>query len=211
MSKGEIMAVKDQRLNPLILESAKQVFFEKGFNNATLRDIAKRANVATGAIYTRYKGKEELFEAMVKPALDIIERTNIKMYELNIERKENNNMKYNAENGFDYLKTWIDVFYSEYDAMKMLLCKAKGSNYSNYLHNFTEKNAELTFSFIEELKKRGMSNNDMTYKELHILLTSYWTTLFEVIIHDFSYEEAIEFAKKINIFFNWKDILDFYR
>lgn len=205
------MAVKDQKLNALIIDSAKQVFYQKGFNNATIRDIAKLANVGTGAIYTRYKGKEELFEDIVKPALDAIESTGNKLYEINIERKETNNMNKILETEYDYIKIWLDTFYSEHDAMKMLLCKAKGSKYSNYLHNFTEKNTKLVFSFIEDLKKSGLSANDMSYKELHILLTSYWTTLFEVIIHDFTYEESIKFAKKIDVFFNWEKLLDFYQ
>lgn len=204
------MAVKDKRLNPVIVESAKQEFMENGFYNASLRNIAKRADVTTGAIYTRYKGKEELFEATVRPALDMINATNDKIYEENVKEKENYKEKESRGDGFDYIKKWIDVFYTEYDAMKILLCKAEGSEYSNYLHEFTEENAKLTFAFIEELKRSGQSNVDLTYKEHNILVTSYWTAVFEVIIHDFSYDEAIKFAKKIDAFFNWKEIFDFY-
>ena len=38
---------------------------EKGFMNASLREIAYRAGVTIGALYTRYSTKDELFMSCV--------------------------------------------------------------------------------------------------------------------------------------------------
>jgi len=47
-----------------LLDAAEKVFFEKGFGQTALMDIAKAANLTRGAIYWHFKNKSELFEAM---------------------------------------------------------------------------------------------------------------------------------------------------
>ena len=49
----------------MILSAAIQEFLEKGFTSASLRNIAKKAGVTTGALYGYYDSKEDLFEALV--------------------------------------------------------------------------------------------------------------------------------------------------
>lgn len=48
-----------------IHEAAKKEFLEKGFKDASLRNIVKTVGVTTGAFNGYYKSKEELFEALV--------------------------------------------------------------------------------------------------------------------------------------------------
>ena len=55
------MANKNHELDKPIIEAAKMEFLQNGFQSASIGNIAKRAGVTTGAIYTRYKGKDELF------------------------------------------------------------------------------------------------------------------------------------------------------
>ena len=59
------MAKPDHSLDFPILESAKKEFWDKGFENASLKEICDNAHVTTGALYKRYSGKEELFSAVV--------------------------------------------------------------------------------------------------------------------------------------------------
>jgi TetR/AcrR family acrAB operon transcriptional repressor len=48
-----------------ILDSAEQVFLDKGVAAATLQDIAKAAAVTRGAIYGHFENKQAVFQAMV--------------------------------------------------------------------------------------------------------------------------------------------------
>ena len=61
-----------------ILSSAQEEFSEKGFQGASLRTIASNAGVTTGAIYCFFKGKDELFEAVLleatEPFMDFLNR-----------------------------------------------------------------------------------------------------------------------------------------
>ncbi len=50
-------AIKKQ----IIIQSAIEVFSKNGFQNSTIVEIAKKANVAEGTIYQYFKNKEDLF------------------------------------------------------------------------------------------------------------------------------------------------------
>ena len=47
-----------------ILQAAQDVFAEKGFDGATIADIAKSAGVASGTVYLYYDSKIDLFAAL---------------------------------------------------------------------------------------------------------------------------------------------------
>lgn len=54
------MSIKAAETSLKILEAALELFRQEGFEKATMRDIAKRAGVATGAAYYYYPSKEAL-------------------------------------------------------------------------------------------------------------------------------------------------------
>jgi AcrR family transcriptional regulator len=47
-----------------LLDAAKRVFAQRGFHGASLEEIAQEAGATTGAIYSNFAGKEELFLAL---------------------------------------------------------------------------------------------------------------------------------------------------
>ena len=80
------MQVLKESVRNAIVEGAILEFFEKGFQDANMRQIAERANITVGNIYRYYKNKETLYEEILLPAeraIDDISRFDIK---LNITR-----------------------------------------------------------------------------------------------------------------------------
>ncbi len=55
---------ESEKTRLLILNTALDVFSEKGFVRSTLKDIATRAGMTRGAIYWHFKDKVDLFEAL---------------------------------------------------------------------------------------------------------------------------------------------------
>jgi AcrR family transcriptional regulator len=49
-----------------ILDAAREVFGELGFEAATVRDIIRRTPLSVGAFYNYYRSKEEVFEALAE-------------------------------------------------------------------------------------------------------------------------------------------------
>jgi AcrR family transcriptional regulator len=52
---------KRDRTRAKLLEAARSLIREKGYENTTLEDIAERAGMTTGAIYGNFKNRDELF------------------------------------------------------------------------------------------------------------------------------------------------------
>jgi len=48
-----------------ILDAALEVFAERGFDGATVRQIAAKVGVSDPALYAHFKGKQEIFEALL--------------------------------------------------------------------------------------------------------------------------------------------------
>ena len=69
------MALRDHTLDDKITAAARSEFLEKGFAGASLRKIAENAGVTVGAIQTRYRSKDELFQSLLQPFLDDITAT----------------------------------------------------------------------------------------------------------------------------------------
>jgi AcrR family transcriptional regulator len=55
---------KRERTRAKLLEAARQLVREKGYDHTTLEAVAKRAGMTTGAIYGNFKNREELFVAL---------------------------------------------------------------------------------------------------------------------------------------------------
>jgi AcrR family transcriptional regulator len=55
---------KRDRTRAKLLEAARSLIREKGYENTTLEEIAERAGMTTGAIYGNFKNRDELFVSL---------------------------------------------------------------------------------------------------------------------------------------------------
>lgn len=60
-----VEATEDSAKRRQIAEGARKVFMERGFDAASMGDIAKAAGVSKGTLYVYFKDKDELFGAIV--------------------------------------------------------------------------------------------------------------------------------------------------
>lgn len=56
-----------------LLAAARKVFAEKGFGEATARDIVRETDLATGTFYNYFRDKEEVFQALLKEFSERVE------------------------------------------------------------------------------------------------------------------------------------------
>lgn len=66
------MQILKDSVRTAILSSAKKEFRQKGFKSASLRVIAKDAEITVGNLYRYFKNKEHLFETLVAPVLEAL-------------------------------------------------------------------------------------------------------------------------------------------
>ena len=66
LRKGRPAAGQDPVKRAQIIEGARRVFIDKGFEAASMNDITREAGVSKGTIYVYFANKEELFEALIE-------------------------------------------------------------------------------------------------------------------------------------------------
>src|SRR5258708_19895226 len=62
--KRETRAEKQARTRAALLATAASVFAERGYQGASVEEIAERAGYSHGAVYSNFTGKEDLFFAV---------------------------------------------------------------------------------------------------------------------------------------------------
>ena len=62
--KARLRSAREGLYRERILEAAEEVFAERGFEAAGIREIAERAGLSVGSVYGIFKGKDEIFLAV---------------------------------------------------------------------------------------------------------------------------------------------------
>ena len=184
-----------------IHEAAEKEFLEKGFKDASLRNIVKMVGVTTGAFYGYYKSKEELFEALVGPVaehfLNRFSETIQKFNSLPAEEQKKQMGNYSYSSTVE----GIEFAYENLSCMKLLLTASGGTKYENFVHDIVELEIESTHRFMECIEHIGTPRIKMNPHFEHIITSGMYNSMFELIIHDVPYEEALECAKEICKFY----------
>jgi AcrR family transcriptional regulator len=69
-TSGELTRAERQQLTrQRLLQAAQRVFAERGYAGATVPEIARVAGFTTGAVYSNFEGKEELFLTLMDKAM----------------------------------------------------------------------------------------------------------------------------------------------
>ena len=178
-----------------ILNAGKKEFLAKGFRSASLRSIVKEAGVTTGAFYGYYKSKEDLFRALVgEPAqtfLSVYHHAQDSFAELPPSEQPEHMGKVSGQ-CMDWMVTYI---YEHFDAFKLLICSADGTEYENFIHTLVEVEVKATHQFIAVLE--------------HMLISGMFSGFFEIVVHDMPQEQAAEYIKELREFYTagWTKIM----
>lgn len=192
-----------------ILESGKQEFLKKGFRDASLRTIVKNAGVTTGAFYGYFKGKRELFEALVdEPVMYLKDR-----YEEHQKTfdESNPNDKTSAMEDYttDHMMWYIKYIYEHFDAFKLIINDCEGSGYENYIDQLMEIEYKYTMRFFESMKDVGKPVQEADTKLMNSMNYAFFHALFEIVRRDMTQEEAEVYTRDLSRFFyaGWKEIM----
>lgn len=205
------MAVADRTIDPRILESARTEFLINGFEKASLKTICEGAGVTTGALYKRYKGKEDLFCAVVEQTVaDLYEVARVRGDKDPAAMSDQELIKAWDMDGADMM-WWFRFLYDRRDDFYLLLACSQGTRYANFPHDWVELLTKATSAYLAEAQRRGLCRNDVEPAELHILLSAFWTTIYEPFIHHFTWEQIEAHCRIVCGLFNWHGALHFQK
>ena len=142
-----------------LLKAARAEFLEKGFMNASLRNICKNADCTTGALYFFFKDKEALFDAIVSgyaekikslflahinaersimqddpAALEKLSKMDYEEFKNKVMLSPENEM---ADDNVVAVK-FFDLIYDDYESLILIVEKSAGTKYQHYLDDLIE-------------------------------------------------------------------------
>jgi len=188
-----------------IMEAAKAEFLEFGFMDASMRRIAGNAGITAPALYKHFPGKEDMFAALVDPAIDgYMELYHEVENDYNEELK--NMDKDNLWTGQKETVRGMTYIYDHFDEFKLIICRSQGTKYESFTHRMANLEEEVTQRYMKDLAKSGIKVKKVNKKELHLLVTTNVEAMFQPVIHDFSRKEALHFAETLDTFYlpAWK-------
>ena len=179
----------DENLTTLdqIHEAAKAEFLQKGYKDASLRNIVKSLGKTLGAFYGYYKSKEELFEALVgehyQYLIDRFKDAQKQFADLPHERQPDVMSDISGVCMFDMLH----YAYQHLEECKLILCCSEGTRFSGLIDEMVKIEVEGT----------------------HVLITGMFHTFFELIIHEMPLPDAENYVRQMRAFYTagWMKIM----
>lgn len=191
-----------------ILKFAKEEFLDKGFREASLRNIAEKAGVTTGFIYSRFKNKEELFNKIVSPTLDnfYLEYENFMADYFKNDKLELIEEREKTSTG--ELFNMVDKIYDNIDIFKLLVSNSTSIKYENYIDKIIKVEEDSMMEYISRTKNKCFENGRLSKELLHILVTAFFNGVFEIVIHSMPRERANIYIGQLSEFYHcgWKNI-----
>lgn len=198
-----------QKTHENLLACAKQHFLEFGFERASIREICKDADVTNGAFYNHFADKEALFGALVEPVVQAVSKMYSESVEQHFELARTEELTSLWTLTESTIAQIIEYVYENFDVFKLLLMRSDGTKYAAFLDDVVRLDVRETQRLMAELRGRGLSINDLEDNEWHMLVHSYYSSISEIVFHNYSREDALKYAHTLADFFSsgWQKIL----
>jgi len=168
-----------KRRRQQIIDAARAVFSEKGFNRASMEDIAREAELSPGTLYIYFKNKEELYASLM---LSILQYLNLKLEHLRKSKKSDPEKNVAAI---------IDVMFDIYEYDPAIIVKTFQLQSSEILTNITPKLREeimdlsgKSINTISELFQEGIMSGVFIDKHPVALADTLWALFSGVVLFE---------------------------
>lgn len=138
-----------------LLKIAKEEFISKGYEGASLREIAKKCDLSTGAIYGNFKNKEALFKEIIEKDIPKIMEVfkiaktksiacNKKVVDILKKGRITKELINEAMNMYEYMY--------ENRCSFIMIYSAKGTKFEKIIRDFTKEDVESTIQLYKNVK-----------------------------------------------------------
>jgi AcrR family transcriptional regulator len=144
---------KEQRRNA-ILNAARKLFFEKGFRDVTVENIARRAELSKGSVYLYFSSKEEIYTQIL---LNDISKFNKKSFQIF------HNDKSAAELVMDFAFIYVDFFLNDRELFRIMMTFMLHTGDMNLKETVNQHIIEVTnntVKIIETILQQGIDKDE---------------------------------------------------
>ncbi|WRS27592.1 TetR/AcrR family transcriptional regulator [Oscillospiraceae bacterium MB08-C2-2] len=191
-----------------LLKIGKEEFLEKGYKDASLREIAKKAGFTLGAFYGYYPNKEALFNEIVQePARVLFEHYEHTHHHFDALPEKQKIAEMGRVSG-EGLKKMVKHIYENFDVFRLVFFCAVGTQYEHYLQRFIDLENASTYRFLETLRSQGYAvelDDDL----IHILTSGMFYGFTEIVDHNMEREKAERYVEQLRIFYTagWYELM----
>lgn len=192
-----------------VLEVAREEFFEKGFKDASMRNIAKKADITLSNIYYYYKNKDDLFLKVVKPIKDILDSmfgmwVDIDSTDVSIEAYTN--PQYQKQS----IETLVKLMLEYKKDVHLFLFNSQGSTIEHIDKTYIDSATQSNMAYMKKISEKYPELN-ITVSELFIRTMSahIFTIIGEIVSKKLNTDELECFVTDL-VAFNtqgWKGII----
>lgn len=171
--KTKTICDREQDTRETILRSAERLFAEKGFELATVREIANKSSVNVAMIYYYFKTKEGLHQEIIEDSFNHLLRS---LKEGVDQEKEP------EEKIYDVVKVYVDFLYHHKDLHRIILREtvSRSGHIEIFVKKYISKNFDLVHGIIEEGVRKGV------FRDQDTALSTF--SLIGMILYYFTYE-----------------------
>ena len=170
---------KNQRLKS-ILKAAEKIFFAKGYQKATMDEVALEAEITKTTIYRYFKTKDDLYFALMVPVLEDI----YKQLEIVEERLSSGQIS----SGSEFIYAMFDAVYHSYEISPMtfrisqlfqqqVLLSEKRPN----VENISDDKGQINFQQVRSLLRKGIELQLLKEVDVDALSDLLWGMILGVI------------------------------
>ena len=180
------MLPENDEIRTALLQSGKQQFLAYGFDRASLRVICRNANVTTGAFYSHFDKKEDLFCAIVEPTVSAFRE----LFDTAAGRES-------ADLGSAEMELRSIAFARTHrDEYRLLLDCADGTKYAGFRKWLTEDCFYPRYQALFDRSAGKPVDSSLVRIILHMTLDEHT----DLIYGDFTEEEVHRLVDRISVF-----------
>jgi AcrR family transcriptional regulator len=200
------MKVKKDDTYKSILLSARKEFVNKGFKEASMRSIAKNANVGLSNIYNYFQNKDEIFLVMVKPAKE-------KLFTFISNQHTQAYVDFESMSPFGHdeeaIDFYIDLIFKYKEEYRLLLYHSQGSSMENFRDMLTDHMTQVSYIFMKLEKQYFPKAEDISDFFIHAMSSWMVSILGEFVTHELDKHKIRDFFREYFrfSFAGWRELI----
>lgn len=197
----------DSETREKLLQCAKEEFMEKGFQNASLRQICSKAGVTTGAVYFFFKDKDGLFSALIDETYQgVMQALSRHLHE---DMEEDLASYVHKPGDHDpFVEELIHALYQNRDAVVLVISKSVGSKYEHAVDEVVTV-IESQFGRLAVQYAESVPGKQANMPMIHWLSHLSVMTFVHLVTHIQDEKEALRFMKPAmeHLILGWMDFI----
>ncbi|WP_340396647.1 TetR/AcrR family transcriptional regulator [Paenibacillus sp. FSL E2-0202] len=192
------MQSKKDEVKQEIESAALKVFFQKGFSDAKMNDIADEIQISVGNIYTYFKNKKELFYSVVPPSLvDYLK--NVLVENIRIDNQTFFD-DVNNEKKSTIVQEQITILTQYSRQIVIIFEKNKGTVYSNAKNELIDLMIETKRPYIKDHYKRYEIGTEENMILLKIIANNVINMILDLLKHEMSADSRKRIFEALSLY-----------